>query len=293
MSDAQKAKELVEKAEQTQKKWLYISGDKWEDSLAMLEKAANLYKMAKNWEEAGQCYVKSVNCHYKLGSKYEAATAYQNAANCFRKDNKTEAMNAMQSAISIFTEIGRFATAAKLEKELAELCEEEENFEAALQHYQTAADYFDGENQKSSANQCIVKVAHLNATIGKYDDAIEQFEKAANNSVEDRLLKWGAKEFLFKAGVCRLARMTEPEEQIAEVQAKIEDYKDLDVHFSSSYECKLLDAAVPAFEKKDVTAFKRAMREYDQVQKLDPWKTNLFLKVLHVLEGSVKDVDLT
>jgi len=293
MSDVQKAKELVDKAEATMKKWVYISGDKWEDSLAMFEKAANLYKMSKQWEEAGQCFIKSVTCHYKLGSKYEAATAYQNAANCFRKDNKTEAINAMQSAISIFTEIGRFSTAAKLEKELAELCEEEENFEAAIQHYQTAADYFEGENQKSSANQCIVKIAHLNATIGNYDDAIEQFEKAANNSVEDRLLKWGAKEFLFKAAVSRLARMTDAEDQISEVQSKIEDYKDLDVHFGTSYECKLLDGIVQAFEKKSVTDFKKALREYDNVQKLDAWKTPMFLKVLSVLEGSIKDVDLT
>ena len=46
MSDAQKAKELVDKAEGIMKKWVYL-GDKWEDSLNMLDKAANLYKMGK------------------------------------------------------------------------------------------------------------------------------------------------------------------------------------------------------------------------------------------------------
>lgn len=293
MSDAQKAKELVDKAEVTMKKWVYIGGDKWEDSLSMLEKAANLYKMSKNWDEAGQTYIKSVQCHMKLGSKYEAANAYQNAANCFRKDNKEEAINCMTQAISIFTEIGRFPTAAKLEKELAELFEEDEKYEEAIQHYQTAADYFESENQKSSSNQCIVKVAHLNAVTDKFDDAIEQFEKAAQTSVEDRLLKWGAKEFLFKAAVCRLARITDIDEQIAEAQSKVEEYKDIDVHFGSSYECRLLEAAIPALEKKDITAFKRAMRDYDNVQKLDSWKMNMFLKILRVLEANVKDVDLT
>ena len=190
----------------------------------------------------------------------------------------------MQQAISIFTEIGRFPTAAKLEKELAELFEEDEKFEEACQHYQTAADYFESENQKSSANQCIVKVAHLNALAEKYDDAIEQFEKAAQASVEDRLLKWGAKEFLFKAGVCRLARITDVEEQITEMEPKIEEYKDLDVHFGGSYECKLLEGVIPAMEKQDITAFKKAMRDYNNVQKLDGWKTTMFLKILRKLE---------
>ncbi len=48
MSDAQRAAELVAKADATLKKWVYIGGDKHEDALEMYEKAANLYKMSKN-----------------------------------------------------------------------------------------------------------------------------------------------------------------------------------------------------------------------------------------------------
>lgn len=205
----------------------------------------------------------------------------------------TEAIQAMQNAISIYTEMGRFATAAKHEKELGDMLEEDDDLEGAIQHIQTAADYYDGENQKSSANQCIAKVAHLLATVGRYDEAIDYFERAARNASEDRLLKWGAKEFFFKAAVCRLAKMKDVEDEVTFVKDKIEEYKDEDVHFGSSYECKCLENMIPAIEKKDVSGFKKALREYDGVQKLDNWKTAIFLKVLSSVEEAVKDVDLT
>jgi len=290
MGDAQRAAELVTKAEQTLKKWVYFGGDKTEDALEMYEKAANLYKMSKNWDEAGQTFLKTVPCHIKLGSKYEAATAYTNAANCFKKGNKTEAIQSMQSAIGIYTEMGRFATAAKIEKELAEMLEEQEDLEGAIQHMQQAADYFDGENQKSSANQCIAKVAHLCASVEKYDEAIENFEKAARGCVDDRLLKWGAKEFFFKASLCRLARMRDIEDDVSFVKEKIEEYRDEDVHFGGSYESKCLDGIATAMEQKDVSAFKKALREYDNIQKLDNWKTAVFLKVLALLENQQEDL---
>jgi alpha-soluble NSF attachment protein len=294
MGDSQRAAELVAKADATLKKWTYfLGGDKHEDALELYEKAANLYKMTKNWEEAGRTFLKTVPCHIKLGSTFEAANAYQNAANCFKKSNKPEAIQALKNAIQILTDMGRFASAAKLEKELGELLEEEQDFESAIQHMQTAADYFDGENQKSSANQCIVKIAHLYGTVEKFDEAIENFEKAARNCVDDRLLKWGAKEYFFKAAACRLAKMKDPEEEISSVKEKIEEYKDEDVHFGSSYEYKCIENMIPAIEKKDIPGFKKALRDYDSIQKLDDWKTSIFLKVLKVLESSVKDVDLT
>lgn len=54
----------------------------------------------------------------------------------------------MQQAVHIYTETGKFTTAAKLEKELGEMLEEEQELEGAILHLQTAYDYYDGEGQK-------------------------------------------------------------------------------------------------------------------------------------------------
>ena len=51
------------------------------------------------------------------------------------------------------------------------------NLDTVILHYQTAADYFKGEESTSSANKCLVKVAEYSATLEKYDKAIKIYEQ--------------------------------------------------------------------------------------------------------------------
>ena len=68
--------------------------------------------------------------------------------------------------------MGRFANAAKLEKEIGEMYENDNQSEKCIKHYQQAANYFQGEDSVAAANQCLLKVAHFTALLEKYDDAI-------------------------------------------------------------------------------------------------------------------------
>jgi alpha-soluble NSF attachment protein len=83
--------------------------------------------------------------------------------------------------------------------------EKEVNLEESIKCYQKAADYYEGENQMSSANTCLSRVANLLVSLGKYDEAITNYQKCALMSVEDKLMTWGAKEFIFKSLLCHLA----------------------------------------------------------------------------------------
>jgi alpha-soluble NSF attachment protein len=288
------ANQEVLEAEKKLKAWLYPFGNKFEDALALFEKAANKYKMTKNYKEAGDTYMKMVQCHVKLNSKYDAASAYYDASQMYRKVDPKLAIDALQQAIAVQTELGKFSTAAKLEKELGELLEEENNAQDAVTHYQTAADYFDAENQKTSANQCLLKAAHLLASTGQYEEAISKFEQVANASLDEKLLKWGVREHLFKASICHLANMTDLDSGLESVKHAVEGYKDMDVHFPDSYECKLIDNVIKAMEAKDVKQFQMALKEYDNVKKLDNWQTQLFLTIKGKLDTAKKEVpDLT
>lgn len=60
---------------------------------------------------------------------------------------------------------GRFSNAAKLQKQIAEIYEHQESKEEALEAYRQAADYFTGENQTSSANNMMLKVAQFSAQL--------------------------------------------------------------------------------------------------------------------------------
>ena len=78
----------------------------------------------------------------------------------------------------------RFTIAAKHHQTVAELFEDNvSNLDTVILHYQTAADYFKGEESTSSANKCLVKVAEYSATLEKYDKAIKIYEQVRARSM--------------------------------------------------------------------------------------------------------------
>lgn len=56
-----------------------------------------------------------------------------------------------------------------LVQEIAELYEQEQNFEKAMAYYDKAADLFQGEEVTSSANQCRLKLAQFAAELQQYE----------------------------------------------------------------------------------------------------------------------------
>lgn len=113
-------------------------------------------------------------------------------------------MELYQEAISLFCDMGRFANAAKLEKEIGEMYENDNQPDKCVQHYQQAANYFQGEDSISGAQQCLLKVAHFNALAEKYEEAIKIYEDVAQSCLEKNVLKFNAKGHLFNAGILHL-----------------------------------------------------------------------------------------
>ena len=121
-------------------------GSKYEDAAEMFSKAANLFKVAKNCalparesvvklhahpparatgDEAAEAFYEIAQCHLKLNSAHEAAEAYKDAAVCYKKTNLGRAIEHYKEAVQIHIDTGKFTTAAKLQKEIAELYEAE------------------------------------------------------------------------------------------------------------------------------------------------------------------------
>jgi len=281
MSSGEKAEEWMEKAEKKLKSFSMFGGSstKYEDAAEWYTKGANLYKMAKKWEQAGGAFVKAAECNLKAQSKHEAATNYINAGNCFKKTNVTDAVNCFRTAIELYTDDGRFSVAAKHQKEVAELFEGEMDYENAITNYQTAAEYYEGENSTSAANQCLLKVAQYSAQLEKYDKAVEIYEQVARNSLDNNLLKWSVKDYFLKAIICHLCQ-----QDVVSAKRALEKYQDMDVTFSSQRECKFLTDVTAAFESYDVEAFTQAVVEFDSISKLDQWKTTMLLRAKNLIK---------
>lgn len=56
-------------------------------------------------------------------------------------------------------------------------------------------------------------------------------------------------------------------------------YSSLDTTFSSTREAKFVNILIDAMEGGDQEMFTAAVYEFDQVMKLDNWKTNILLKI--------------
>jgi len=279
----ERGEDWMDKAEKKIKSFsMFNSSQKFEDAADLYTKGANQFKVQKKWDLAGAAFVKAAECNLKLQSKHEAASNYVNAANCYKKNNVSDAVNCLRTAVELFTDEGRFSIAAKHQKEIAELYEAEMDFENAMECYQSAADFFDGENATSAANSCLLKVAQFSAQLEKYDKAIEIYEKVASNSLENSLLKWSVKDYLLKGGLCHLCTA-----DIVSAKRALDKYKDMDPTFSSQRECKLLEQVVAAYENLDVEAFTQAVVEFDSISKLDAWKTSVLLKI----KNSIKSED--
>lgn len=61
-------------------------------------------------------------------------------------------------------------------------------------------------------------------------------------------------------------------------------YESTDPSFSTTREAKLLRALIEAVESGDLQAFATACRDYDQVMKLDNWKTTILLKIKKTID---------
>ncbi|ULT86025.1 hypothetical protein L5515_005840 [Caenorhabditis briggsae] len=247
----------------------------------------NLFKMAKNWKEAGEAFLEAAEFYAKQGdSKHDCATQYAEAANCFRKIQPERAVQCLEKTSEIYTDMGRFTMAAKNHVSIAELYETElPDKEQCVKHYQQAADYYKGEEQKSSASKCLVKVAMYSAELEKYGQAIAVFEEIAFYEADHSTLKYAAKGHFFQALLCHLN--IDP----INTQQALQKYENASPSFSDSRECKFVKELLAAIEEKNEETFTECVANFDKISRLDNWSTSLLLKVKRTIEGGDDDED--
>jgi len=269
-----KSKKAVKKM-----KALFGGKAKYEEAGEMFVKAANFYKMDKLWREAGVTYEKAAECFARAECNNDRTEALNNAIMCYKKVSPDDAIRLIQLLVSMEIEAGRTIPAARLEKQFAELCEELSRPEQAIDHYRRAADLFRADESKMQSNQCLLKVAHLCAQREDFANACNIYEQLARESLDNNLTQWSAREYYFKGGLCRLA-MGDP----IGARQIIQRYMEEDVKFPPTRECQLLNAILDAWDKQDVDAFTEAVFQFDQITKLDAWKTQILLKVKNMIK---------
>ena len=236
--------------------------------------------------EAGQAFEKAASIQQtKLNEPDDMANTLTEAFKVYRKDSPQDAARVLTTAISHHTTKGNFRRAATHQQNLAEVYENEiGDQKKALDAYETAAGWYESDNAEALANKLYLKVADLAALEGQYPNAIAKLESVAKSSLNNNLMRWSVKDYFLKAGICHLAAG----DQVATKRA-LDHYKELDGSFAGTRECMLLTDLVGCVEEGDQEAFADKLYQFDQLSKLDKWKTTILLRVKNAIEKEEED----
>lgn len=286
VDQGQKGSQFLEEAEKKLKNSggflssFFSGGSKVDEAIDLYIRAANSFKMAKKWPDAANAFCQAANLHLKQNNKHDAGTLFVDASNCFKKVDPGQAIKCLEKTIELYQDMGRFTTAAKHHISIAEIYETDlVDFEKTVLHYQTAADYYQGEESRVSANRCLLKVAQYSALKGDFQKSAEIYEQVAGTCIESPLLKYSAKEHYFRAAICHMCVDT------LNAENAIKRYQDIYPHFTDSRECKFLRTLIQKIEDNDMDGFTATVQDYDSISPLDSWFTNLLLRVKQNIES--------
>lgn len=249
--------------------------------------AANAFRMQKMGKEAGEAFEKAATVQrQQLNEPDDEANTLTEAFKAYRKDDPEAAARCLDKAIAHYCSKGSFRRAATHKQNLAELYETElgDNTRASAA-YEEAAGWYESDNAEALANKLWLKTADLVALEGKdYYKAVELYEKVAKTSIQNNLMRWSVKEYLLKAGICQLCTG----DQVG-VNAALDRYRELDPSFVQQREHQLLVDLTQAVQDGDQEMFADKLFQYDQLSKLDKWKTTLLLRIKSTIEETGED----
>ncbi|GAA99208.1 uncharacterized protein L969DRAFT_72967 [Mixia osmundae IAM 14324] len=248
---------------------------KYEEAHDLYQGAANGFKLEKRWKESGDAFCKAAEMSIKADERDDAANDFWNAAKSYKKAQPALAVAALKKTIEILVTKGRFRQAADREKEIGQIFQQDAgDLPSALDAYEQAGEWYSAEDATATANACFKDVADIAAQLQQYPKAIERFEQVASASLQSPLTRYSSKEYFLKAGLCHLCTG----DTVAARRA-FEHYVQQDGTFASTREHKFLVDIANAVEAEDQAAFTQHVADYDQLTKLDDWKTTVLLAI--------------
>lgn len=248
-------------------------------------KAGIQFKVAKKWADAGEAYRMSAVTSLlpELNNPSGAVQGFEEAANCLKKVSPADAVTQMERAVDICVEMGRFKRAATGQKKVAVIYEEDiVDLEKAMKAYEKAADWFEGEDQKSDACKCRAKVGLFEAEMEEYGKAIAIFEQIASYMADQKLLHWSSKAYFFKAGICHLCLG-----DAITTEASINKYTEIYPQFLNCTEHKFLLAASKAAEEQQADELGDQIAKLMKMMELDDWTVKLLYRVKKSFEDDL------
>jgi alpha-soluble NSF attachment protein len=259
-----------------------LTKDQLENSANLCLESGHLYKMDKNWNLAAEAYGKAADYFVECADKVAAAQYYVVSSDCLSNletyHNDTDQL--LSLAVQLYSETGAFSMAAKTLVKLAKVHANNKFADLAILTYLRAASIYETEGSLATANSQFIEASNLMIMNGKYLEAANILTKVTDRALTNNLLKWGAKNYVLLAILCYLA---------ADDGTKaFETYYTFDVSpNSNSRELTLAKSILDAISLQDPNIFTEAVKDYDNITKLDQMHTKLLLAVKATLLNSL------
>ncbi|KAF3911563.1 hypothetical protein ABW20_dc0110362 [Dactylellina cionopaga] len=246
--------------------------DKVEAAIDAFVQAGNAFRTTGQGGQAGGCFEKAAALSKSINEPNDAANYHVEAFKCYQLTSPGDAAKALRLAIAHYalTNVRRAATHKQTLGELLE--KSQDTKKEAIEELLQAGDWFRNDNAEALANKCFIKAADLHGDLGEYAEAIKLYEAATERSINNQLMKWSVKDYLFKAALCHLAS----EDSVARKRAILQDYPALEPAFNPpAMECLFLHNLLEAVETQEPEAFFEHVMQYKERYPLDNWKLNL------------------
>ena len=225
---------------------------KFEDATSAYLRAAEGFRMVEKWQEACDAYAKAADIQLRLGCPEEAASLSSEAAEVMAKTNPADSIVFYRNAISLLCEVGKFSTAGRLQRKLAEWYEEDRNFDEAIDQFRQASDYYLGDSMVYQSDLCLIKCAYYHGLMEEFNDSAEIYSNVGLRCLDSNLLKFNAREHFLRAGLVHLAG---GEDHHKKLKKKLMAWKTADASFAYSRECLFIENLMALFGSSDIHVF--------------------------------------
>mmetsp|Transcript_9789 Transcript_9789/g.28746 ORF Transcript_9789/g.28746 Transcript_9789/m.28746 type:complete len:354 (-) Transcript_9789:1900-2961(-) len=259
---------------------------KFMDSAVLYERAAECFRIAHMWQDAGEALGRCADLQLSIGNKPKSVVYASLAGEVAERLNPVEAVIYYRNAIAVSASLQDYKTAAALQFQIAELLDDDHNYEEAIDAYRLASDYFIDDHDTEAADLCLEKCAYLLAYVKRFREAAKVWLKLSERCMEHNLLRFNSHTFLLKSGLCHLAN-----DDVPTLKRKLVQFRKVDFSFMNSRENKFLSRLVEFYMANDLIAFAHDCFDFDCVSPLDYISLRMLRKVRERIKnnGELKD----
>ena len=216
------------------------------------------------FQRAGEILISS-----SFNKNYLAANNFvKSAENFIKVGNYNLSYQLLLTAINIYLEDGKFATAAKQLSNLGDLYYQNKDLPLAIDSYEKSCKWFCYENSKSTGYSILYKVAELYIENKEYSKAIKFLIQIKEYYESNKLTKFKCKQLFLEILIIKLYIN--------------DDYLNFFItqekHFSTR-EYKLIEGLINSLSNNDKELFRESVCDFNEIQPLNSWQSQMINEI--------------